>query len=259
MSAVTEKFDLSGKIAVVTGASEGLGARFAQVLAKAGAKVAVAARRLDKLEDLAKEIRENGGVAQAYTMDVTDPDSVKTALGEIHAGLGPIDILINNAGVAEGIVPFHEGTEEAFNWVIDTNLKGAWRVAREVTARMVDQKRPGVVINISSIMAFGNMYGGTPYAASKAAIQAMTRNMALDLGEHNIRVNAICPGFFNTELNKGFFETEEGKTWLEKVPMKRIGVNGELDGPLLLLASDAGAYMTGSSIVVDGGHLLRAL
>jgi NAD(P)-dependent dehydrogenase (short-subunit alcohol dehydrogenase family) len=248
-------FSLAGKTALVTGASSGLGAHFAGVLSRAGAKVAIAARRTDRLETLAADIRKAGGGVHAVALDVTEPASVAAAYASAEAALGPIDIVINNAGV-----PSHswvlKTSETEWRDVMSVNLDGVFRVAQEGARRMVAAKRPGAIINIASIL--GSMVKPTmaPYSASKAAVISLTQSMALELARDKIRVNAIAPGYFATEINGDFWATEAGARMVKGIPMRRIGTLSELDGPLLLLASDAGAFMTGSVLTVDGGHLL---
>lgn len=248
-------FSLAGKSALVTGASSGLGAHFAVVLARAGAKVAIAARRTDRLETLADRIRAAGGTAHPVALDVTDPASVAAAFTSAEAALGPIDIVINNAGVPSQS-RILKTTEAEWRDVMAVNLDGVFRVAQEGARRMVAAKRPGSIVNIASILGYAVMKTLGPYSASKAAVISLTRSMALEFARDNIRVNAIAPGYFSTEINGDFWQTEAGARMIKGIPMARIGNLPELDGPLLLLASDAGAFMTGSILTVDGGHLL---
>jgi NAD(P)-dependent dehydrogenase (short-subunit alcohol dehydrogenase family) len=250
-----ELFSLAGKTALVTGASSGLGRHFAQVLAAAGARVALAARRIDRLQALEAEIEAGGGSAKAVALDVTDRASVARAFEEVEAALGPVSILVNNAGVPSGSF-FAKTSEEEWRKVMAVNLDGVFRVGQEAARRMAVKGAGGSIINIASILGFGAIKSLSAYAASKAAVVSLTKSMALELARNRIRVNAIAPGYFSTEINAGFFESEAGKRLLSRVPMGRVGELAELDGPLLLLASDAGAFMTGSVITVDGGHLL---
>lgn len=251
-------FDLSGKTALVTGASSGLGAHFARTLSAAGAGVILAARRADRLEALAEEIRGQGGKAAAVSMDVTVPDSVTAGVAAGAEALGNIHILVNNSGTAITKLAL-ENTIEDWDHVVDTNLKGAWLVAQESARHMAAHGEGGSIINIASILAIRVAKALASYAASKAALLQLTKALALELVDAKIRVNAIAPGYFETEINKGFFDTEPGKKMVKRVPYGRIGNIEELDGPLLLLASDAGSYMTGSLLVVDGGHSINSV
>lgn len=246
---------LTGKTALVTGASSGLGAHFARVLAGAGAAVALAARRLDRLRQLEAEIRSAGGNACAVELDVTDQASVGRAFDAAQAVAGPITVLINNAGVPSGSF-FVKTSEEEWRDVMAVNLDGVFRVGREAARRMIANGTGGSIVNIASILGFGAIRSLSAYAASKAAVVSLTRSMALEMARERIRVNAIAPGYFSTEINADFLASEAGRRLLSRVPMGRAGNLAELDGPLLLLASDAGAFMTGSVITVDGGHLL---
>ncbi|HLS80473.1 MAG TPA: glucose 1-dehydrogenase [Steroidobacter sp.] len=251
-------FDLSGKVALVTGASSGFGRRFAVVLARAGAKVGLAARRLDALEELVAEIRAAGGVAAAVRMDVTDCESIEQGVERLTQALGPIDILVNNSGTSI-TKPVLEQSEQDWDAVVDVNLKGAFFVARAVARRMRDSGRGGNIINIESIMSFRQTGQIAPYAASKAGLTQLTRTLALELARYNIRVNGIAPGYFATEINRELFATAAGAAMIKRIPQRRLGELPDLDGPLLLLASDASRYMTGSTITVDGGHLVSGL
>ena len=251
-------FDLSGRTALVTGASSGLGRHFARTLAAHGASVALAARRTDRLEAAAREIRDTGGVAYPVRMDVTDPKSVERGLDSVGDALGVPDVLVNNSGIARPASTL-DVTEDDWAAVVGTNLDGAWRVARGTAQRMVDVGRPGTIVNVLSIVAFRAASGLGPYAASKAGLLQLTRTMALELARHRVRVNAIAPGYVLTEMNREYFASEAGMAMTKRVPQRRIGDPSELDGALLLLASDASSYMTGSTIVVDGGHLASSL
>jgi NAD(P)-dependent dehydrogenase (short-subunit alcohol dehydrogenase family) len=246
---------LDGKTALVTGASSGFGRHFARVLAGAGAKVALAARRLDVLKRLEAEIRAGGGEAVAVAIDVTDRASVAKAFADAEAALGPITILVNNAGVPSGAF-FSKTTEAEWREVMSVNLDGVFRVGQEAARRMAANRTGGSIINIASLLGFGVIKGLSTYSATKAAVISLTKSMALELARDNIRVNALAPGYFATEFNEAYLASDAGKRMLARVPMGRAGAVDELDGPLLLLASDAGRFMTGSVITVDGGHLL---
>jgi NAD(P)-dependent dehydrogenase (short-subunit alcohol dehydrogenase family) len=249
---------LSGKVALVTGASSGLGRHFAQVLARAGAKVGLAARRIEKLEEVAAGITTRGGHARAARMDVTDSASIGSAVAAIEAALGPIDILVNNSGTLV-IRNLLEHTEHDWDQVVDVNLKGAFLVAVEVARRMRDGGRGGSLINIASIVGMRPAGWVAPYAASKAGLVQLTRSMALELARYGIRVNGIAPGYFVTEINQDFLASDAGAELRKRIPQRRFGNLEDLDGPLLLLASDASRYMTGTTLVVDGGHLCSTL
>ena len=251
-------FDLSGRTALVTGASSGLGRHFARTLAVHGAAVALAARRIERLEALAGEIRDAGGIAYPVRMDVTDAGSVAAGLDAARDALGVPDILVNNSGIARPASTL-DVTEDDWAGVVGTNLEGAWRVAQGTARRMVDAERPGTIINVLSILAFGVARGLGSYAASKAGLLQLTRTMAMELARHRVRVNAIAPGYVLTEMNREFFASDAGRAMIEHIPQRRIGDPSELDGALLLLASDASTYMTGSTIVIDGGHLASSL
>ncbi len=248
------ELSLSGRTALVTGASSGLGRHFARVLAASGAAVALAARRVDRLEALAREIEAAGGRACAVALDVTDPAAIAPAFEAAETALGPVNILVNNAGVPSGSFLL-KTTEDEWRSVLSVNLDGVFRVAQEAARRM-KAHGGGSIVNISSILGFGVLKTLAPYATSKAAVIQLTKAMALELARDNIRVNAIAPGYVVTELNEDFLKSDAGQRLLSKAPMQRAGRLEELDGPLLLLASDAGSYMTGSVITVDGGTLL---
>lgn len=252
-------FDLTGRTALVTGASSGLGEHFAHTLARAGAQVILAARRTDKLAVAVKAIEAEGGKAMAVAMDVVDRNSVIAALDEAAtAQFGPLDILVNNAGVSGAKRPL-DYTDADWDWVVGTNLKGAWIVAQEVARRMVQAQRPGSLINITSILGSRVTHLLSPYVAAKAGLKNLTQALALEFARYNIRVNSIAPGYFITEINREHLEGEQGEKLKQRIPTRRFGEYVDLDGPLLLLASDAGRHMTGSEIVVDGGHLVSAL
>ena len=250
-------FSLDGQCALVTGASGSLGRHFANVLARAGAAVALAARRLDELEIIAADIRAAGGAATAIALDVTDAGSIATAFSAAEERLGPITLLVNNAGVAV-TKPLLEYDEADWDKVMDTNLKGAWLVAQEAARRMVEAGG-GNIINIASILGL-RVIGGVPaYCASKAGLIHLTKAMALELGPHGVRVNTLAPGYIETDLNRDFFASNAGRSLIERIPHRRLGQLEDLDGSLLLLASDASRYMTGTVVTVDGGHTISSL
>jgi 3-oxoacyl-[acyl-carrier protein] reductase len=252
---MSELFDLSGRTALVTGASQGLGRRFAIVLAEHGAAVGLAARQLEKLIELEHEIASDGGRVASVALDVTDLASIERALASVEGVLGPIDVLINNAGVAvsKGVL---EQTEADWDKVVDTNLKGAFFVAQAVARRMVECGG-GTIVNVASVLALDVVGHLAPYAAAKGGLWQLTRTMALELARHNVRVNALAPGYIVTEINREFLETgAAGERIKKRIPQRRFGTPEDLDGALLLLASDASRYMTGSIIVLDGGLML---
>ncbi|HQY47362.1 MAG TPA: glucose 1-dehydrogenase [Usitatibacteraceae bacterium] len=247
-------FDVRGKVALVTGASSGLGENFARCLAARGAVVVACARRADRLEALVRD----GSAAYAVALDVTDPASVEAAVRRAVELAGPIDILVNNAGVADTKASL-ELTEADWRRVLDTNLDGAWRVAQAVAKAMVAARRGGSIVNIASILGLRQATHLLAYAAAKAALVQVTRSLALEWARHGIRVNAIAPGYVVTEMNRDFFASDAGQAVVKRIPQRRVGSPRDLEGALLLLASDAGAYMTGSVVVADGGHLVNSL
>ena len=248
-------FDLSGRNALVTGASSGLGRHFARVLADAGANVALAARRRDALETLAGCLAAKGVRAAAIPTDVRDEESVVSGFDRVQEALGPLHIVVNNAGIAPvATFPDQEGPE--WSETLATNLHGTWLVAREAARRMIGGEVEGSIINIASILAFRVTKGLSGYAATKAGLVQLTRALALELAPRRIRVNAIAPGYILTEMNREFFASPAGEAMVRRIPQRRFGEAGDLDGTLLLLASNAASgYMTGSVITVDGGHL----
>lgn len=246
---------LEDRHAIVTGASSGLGRHFALTLAKAGAKVAVAARRTDRLMDLVEEIASFDGHALPIALDVTDPGSVTAAIETAETELGPIHILVNNAGVTQPKMAL-QISEEDWDSVVGTNLRGSWRVAQETARHMQRLGHGGSIINIASILGFGVTRQLSTYAISKAAVVQMTKALAVELTRDNIRVNAIAPGYIETDFNRDFFATDRGKEMVSRIPQGRLGQMSDLDGALLLLAGDGSQYMTGSVITVDGGHTL---
>ncbi len=251
-------FSLDGKIALVTGASGGLGRHFAQVLAAAGAGVCVAARRMDKVTETVAGIESSGGRAFGVEMDVTDSGSVDAAFSVIEGHAGPVTVVINNAGIASGKMAL-DLDESEWDRVLDTNLKGAWTVAQAAARRMAGAETGGVIVNIASVLGLGVSKGVMPYAVSKAGLVQMTKALALEWARHGIRVNALAPGYVETDLNRDYLAGEDGQKQVKRIPQRRPAEMAELDGPLLLLASDASSYMTGSVVAVDGGHLVSSL
>ncbi len=251
-------FDLSGKVALVTGASSGLGTHFARTLSANGAAVALAARRRERLEALVHEFQSAGGKAAAVAMDVMSGESIRAGYTAAEDALGKIDIVINNAGISI-VKPALEMPEADWDEVVNTNLRGAWLVAQTAAQRMVEAKRGGRIINIASILGLRTIGQVAPYNAAKAGLLHLTRALAMEWARHGIQVNAISPGYIETEMNAAFWQTAAGKRLIERVPQRRLGQLADLDGPLLLLASDAGAFMTGANIVVDGGHTVNSL
>jgi NAD(P)-dependent dehydrogenase (short-subunit alcohol dehydrogenase family) len=248
-------FDLTGKTAIITGASSGLGKHFAKTLSAAGANLVICARRVQNLEKLKNEINTE---VLVLPIDVTSEESVLNFFSEVRNSIGSADILINNAGTSDP-KRFKDLDEESWNYVLETNLNGAYRVAKTFTDLLLEQKKPGSVINIASILGLRVGLNLTSYAAAKAGLVQLTKSMALELARSGIRVNAIAPGYILTEINNDFFKTEEGQSYIKSIPMNRLGLESELDGVLLLLASEASSFMTGSIIPVDGGHLVNPL
>jgi NAD(P)-dependent dehydrogenase (short-subunit alcohol dehydrogenase family) len=255
---MSKRFDLTGKVALVTGASSGLGVHFARTLAAAGASVAIAARRADRLASLQAELREAGRKAVAVELDVQSGDSITAAFAAVEEALGPIDIVVNNAGISI-VRPALEMPVEDWDAVVNTNLRGAWLVAQTAGKRWLMAKRPGVIVNIASILGLRTIGQVAPYNASKAGLIHLTRALAMEWARHDIRVNAICPGYIETEMNGDFWRTPAGQRLIDRIPQRRIGKPEHLDGALLLLASDAGTFMTGSVLTVDGGHTVSSL
>ena len=255
---MSKRFDLVGKVALVTGASSGLGVHFARTLAAAGASVAIAARRADRLASLQAELQSAGVKAVAVELDVQSGDSITTAFAAAEQALGPIDIVVNNAGISI-VKPALEMPVEDWDAVVNTNLRGAWLVAQAAGKRWLMAKRPGVIVNIASILGLRTIGQVAPYNASKAGLIHLTRALAMEWARHDIRVNAICPGYIETEMNSDFWKTPAGLRLIDRIPQRRIGKPEHLDGALLLLASEAGSFMTGSVLTVDGGHTVSSL
>ena len=258
MNDLLQPFSLKGKVALVTGASSGFGKHFATVLSQAGAKVVLAARRTELIQAEADKIIAGGGEAMAVTMDVTSSASIAAALDETESAFGVVTVVVNNAGITIPKLLLDLSDDDWTN-VIDTNLTGVAYVARESARRMIAAGVGGSIVNIGSILAERVQKALTNYAASKAAVVQFTKAAALEFAQYNIRVNALCPGYFNTDLNSEWFKTSEGQALIKRIPQRRTGTLSELNGPLLLLASDAGSLMTGSAVTVDGGHVLSEL
>lgn len=252
---MSDLFSLAGRVALVTGASGGLGRHFARVLHAAGASVALAARRPDAV---AADAAALGPRAMAVALDVTDAGAVAAALDAVQARFGTCDLLVNNAGIA-ATKPFLDHTAEDWDRVMEVDLRGAFVTAQEVARRMVAAGAPGAIVNIASILGARVIPGVASYSAAKAGLLHLTRQMAVELARHRIRVNAIAPGYVATDINRDFFASEAGQAVIKRIPQRRLGTVEDLTGPLLLLASEAGAHMTGSVVTVDGGHSVNSL
>jgi NAD(P)-dependent dehydrogenase (short-subunit alcohol dehydrogenase family) len=253
-------FDLTGKHIAITGASSGFGHHFAGVLANAGAKVALGARREEKVAARVAEVEAAGGKALGIKLDVRDAQSIENFLDTAETAFGPIDVIINNAGVESGAKTFLMIDEDDWDYVLDTNLKGAWLVSKSYSQRVIDAGYGGGnIINISSITDTRTIKGQFPYAVSKGALTRMTEVMALEAARYGIRVNALAPGYILTDVSRVLLESDNAPEFVKGIPMRRFGEFPDLDGPLLLLASDASSYMTGSVVVVDGGHICASL
>ncbi|AVD90050.1 Gluconate 5-dehydrogenase [compost metagenome] len=252
-------FSLQGKVVLVTGASSGLGAHFAQVVSCAGAKVVLAARREERLHTLAEQLRAQGGEVIAVALDVTSRASVEAAFDRAEQAFGVVDVVINNAGVG-GAVKALDVSEQEWSTMISTNLDGVWRVAQCAAQRLAKAGRGGSIVNIASILGERVGTGLSHYCAAKAGVLQLTKALALEFARYDIRVNAIAPGYFQTEMNDSYFASEKGQAYIKAaVPMRKLGQLEQLDGPLLLLASAAGSFMTGATLAVDGGHLVSSL
>lgn len=249
--------NFEGKIALITGASSGLGARFAKVLAQAGAQVVLAARRVERLKELRAEIEANGGAAHVVALDVTDYASIRSAIAHAETEAGPIDILVNNSGVST-TQRLIDVTPEDYAHVMDTNQRGAFFVAQETAKRMIarakgDPKLQHRIINIASVAGLRVLPQIGIYCISKAAVVHMTKSMAVEWGKYGINVNAICPGYIGTEINSDYFATEHGQQLVNMLPRKRVGKPEDLDGLLLLLASEESGFINGAVVAADDG------
>ena len=250
-----EIFNLQGKVALVTGASSGLGARFAEVLAENGASVVLVARRADRLAELKARIRTSGGNAMAVEADVRDRAAMRAAFDSAEKSFGTVTILVNNAGVA------HAGravelAEVEWRRVLSTNLDAVFYCAQEAARRMLTARTGGAIVNIASVLGFGVAKGVIAYATAKAGVIQLTKALALELAFKGVRVNAIAPGWIVTDLNRDYLASEHGAVLMREIPIGRFGEERDLDGPLLLLVSDAGRFVTGATIVADGGQLV---
>ncbi|HEX7037031.1 MAG TPA: SDR family oxidoreductase [Pseudomonadales bacterium] len=255
-----QSFRLDGKHVVITGASSGFGSHFAGVLAEAGARVVLGARRVEKVLDRVEELKAAGYEAAGAALDVRSADSIDAFFDAAERAFGPVDVLVNNAGVEAGAKTYVMIDEADWDYVLDTNLKGAWLAAKKFTERVIKHGLPGGnIINVSSITDRRTIKGQFPYAVSKAAMTRMTEVMALEAAKHRIRVNALAPGYILTDVSRTLLESDRAPEFMKGIPMRRFGEFDDLDGPLLLLASDASKYMTGSVVTVDGGHVCASL
>jgi 3-oxoacyl-[acyl-carrier protein] reductase len=251
----SDMFDLTGRVALVTGASSGLGMRFAEVLAANGAAVGLVARRGDRLAAVKARIEKAGGRAVAAEADVLDRAAMERAFAAVEAAFGTVTILVNNAGVAHADRAV-DLSESEWRRVLGTNLDAVFYWAQEGARRMLAAGRKGAIVNIASVVSFGVSKGVIAYATAKAGVVQVTKALALELAFKGIRVNAIAPGWFVTDLNREYLMSEAGQKLKRDIPIGRFGEDGDLDGALLLLASDAGRFMTGTTIVVDGGQMV---
>jgi 3-oxoacyl-[acyl-carrier protein] reductase len=251
----SELFDLSGRVGLVTGASSGLGLRFAEVLAANGAAVALVARRKERIVALQQKIAATGGRALAIEADVLDAAAMRRAFDAAEAVFGTVTILVNNAGVGHSTRALELPAEE-WRRVIATNLDAVFFWAQEAARRMLAAGKPGSIVNIASVLGFGASKGVIAYTTAKAGVVQMTKALGLELAFKGVRVNAIAPGWFVTEINRDYLATDEGKKLTRDIPVGRFGRDGDLDGALLLLASDAGRFIAGATIVVDGGQMV---
>ena len=252
---MSDPYDLESKVVLITGASQGLGKQFAELLCAKGARVALAARQVAKITSLKEELEAKGGIAYAVEMDVLDQQSISDCVEVVEHELGSIDVLVNNAGVAINKF-FLDVTEEEYDSVLGTNLKGCFFCAQAVAKKMANRKS-GSIINISSVLGTRPIGTLTTYCASKAGLNQLTATMALELARSGVRVNAIAPGYIETPMNSDFFKTGPGQALINSVPQRRLGQLEDLDGTILLLASDASKFITGTVITVDGGFTVR--
>lgn len=255
MTKATDLFNLTGRVALVTGASSGLGVRFAEVLAENGAAVALVARRADRLTGVRARIEAAGGRALAIEADVLDRTAMIRAFDQAEKAFGTVTVLVNNAGVAHSTRAI-ELSEEEWRRILGTNLDAVFYWAQEAARRMMAAKAQGAIINIASVLGFSVSKGTVAYAAAKAGVIQLTKTLGLELAFRGIRVNAIAPGWIVTEMNRDFLMSEHGAAIKREIPVGRFGEERDLDGALLLLASDAGRFMAGTTLVVDGGQVV---
>ena len=251
-----DMFSLKGRVALVTGASSGLGVQFARALSDNGAAVALVARRADRLKSLQNEIEGKGGRAVAIEADVTDHAAVVRAFDAAEKAFGTVTILVNNAGIAHGGRAVEMPPEE-WRKVLSTNLDAVFFWAQEAARRLLAAKKQGAIVNIASVLGLAVSKGAVAYAAAKAGVVQVTKALAVELAFKGVRVNAIAPGWFITEMNDEYLTSEAGTAIKREIPMGRFGNPGDLDGALLLLVSDAGSYITGATVVVDGGQVVQ--
>ena len=260
MSSSLDRFRLDGQTVAITGASSGFGHHFAGVLAEAGARVVLGARRTEKIEARVNEIKEAGGEALGLPLDVTNRDSIAGFMDAAWETYGGIDVLVQNAGIEAGAKTYMMIEEDDWDSVFDTNLKSAWLGAKLYTERVIAAKQSsGNIVNIGSITAYRHIKGQFPYAVSKAGLSKATEILALEAARYGIRVNALAPGYFLTDVSRILVEGPNSENFKKGIPQRRYGQFEDLDGPLLLLTSGASSYMTGSTIVVDGGHIVSEL
>ncbi|MCB1666911.1 MAG: SDR family oxidoreductase [Porticoccaceae bacterium] len=256
MSNIENLFSMKGKIALVTGAASGMGERFAHTLADAGATVICAARRADRIDSVAASINEAGGKAIAIPLDIGSEASVKAVFDRIENEVGRVNVLVNAAAQLDfGLFP--EVNNESWDNLLNVNLSGTMRMCREFSERLIKAGETGNIVNITSVTGMQVMTGVPVYGTIKAAVNHLTRSMARDMFDKGIRCNAIAPGYFQTDMVSGYFETEEGKADIDRLPLKRPGQVHELDGAILLLASDAGSFINGAILPVDSGQVLQ--